>query len=40
LRDAKPLTHIEALELDRIPDHLIVLGLHRVRTFASDAKVR
>ena len=26
LRDANPLTHIEALELDRIPDHLIVLG--------------
>ena len=26
LRDAKPLTHIEALELDRLPTHLIVLG--------------
>ena len=26
LRDANPLTPIEALELDRIPDHLIVLG--------------
>jgi pyruvate/2-oxoglutarate dehydrogenase complex dihydrolipoamide dehydrogenase (E3) component len=26
LREAKPLTHIEALELDRIPEHLIVLG--------------
>jgi len=26
LRDANPMTHIEALELDRIPDHLIVLG--------------
>jgi pyruvate/2-oxoglutarate dehydrogenase complex dihydrolipoamide dehydrogenase (E3) component len=26
LRDANPLTHIEALELDRIPEHLIVLG--------------
>jgi pyruvate/2-oxoglutarate dehydrogenase complex dihydrolipoamide dehydrogenase (E3) component len=26
LRDAHPLTHVEALELDRVPDHLIVLG--------------
>jgi pyruvate/2-oxoglutarate dehydrogenase complex dihydrolipoamide dehydrogenase (E3) component len=26
LRDAKPLTHVEALELDRLPSHLIVLG--------------
>ena len=26
LADAKPLTHIEALELDRLPAHLIVLG--------------
>ena len=26
VRDANPMTHIEALELDRIPDHLIVLG--------------
>ena len=26
LLDAKPLTHIEALELDRLPEHLIVLG--------------
>ena len=26
LRDAKPLTHIEALELDRLPEHLLVLG--------------
>ncbi len=26
LRDAKPLTHIEALELDRLPEHLVVLG--------------
>ncbi len=26
LREAKPLTHIEALELDRIPEHLFVLG--------------
>ena len=26
LREAKPLTHIEALELDAVPEHLIVLG--------------
>jgi pyruvate/2-oxoglutarate dehydrogenase complex dihydrolipoamide dehydrogenase (E3) component len=26
LQAARPLTHIEALELDRVPDHLIVLG--------------
>jgi pyruvate/2-oxoglutarate dehydrogenase complex dihydrolipoamide dehydrogenase (E3) component len=26
LRDAKPMTHIEALELDHVPEHLVVLG--------------
>jgi pyruvate/2-oxoglutarate dehydrogenase complex dihydrolipoamide dehydrogenase (E3) component len=26
LREAMPLTHIEALELDQVPEHLIVLG--------------
>jgi pyruvate/2-oxoglutarate dehydrogenase complex dihydrolipoamide dehydrogenase (E3) component len=26
LRDAKPMTHIEALDLQRRPDHLIILG--------------
>src|SRR5205823_15067452 len=26
LVDAAPLTHVEALELDRLPEHLIVLG--------------
>jgi pyruvate/2-oxoglutarate dehydrogenase complex dihydrolipoamide dehydrogenase (E3) component/uncharacterized protein (DUF302 family) len=26
LADAKPLTHIEALELDQIPEHILVLG--------------
>lgn len=26
LHDAKPLTHIEALELDEVPEHLIVMG--------------
>jgi pyruvate/2-oxoglutarate dehydrogenase complex dihydrolipoamide dehydrogenase (E3) component len=26
LAEAKPLTHIEALELERLPDHLVILG--------------
>ena len=26
LKEARPLTHIEALELDCLPSHLIVLG--------------
>jgi pyruvate/2-oxoglutarate dehydrogenase complex dihydrolipoamide dehydrogenase (E3) component len=26
LADAKPLTHVEALELDRTPEHLLVIG--------------
>jgi len=26
LRESKPLTHIEALELDQVPEHLLVLG--------------
>lgn len=26
LRDAQPLTHVEALQLDSLPDHLIVIG--------------
>lgn len=26
LREAKPLTHIEALDLDQLPEHLLVLG--------------
>lgn len=26
LREAQPLTHVEALELDEVPDHLIVIG--------------
>jgi pyruvate/2-oxoglutarate dehydrogenase complex dihydrolipoamide dehydrogenase (E3) component len=26
LREANPLTHVEALELDRVPEHLILLG--------------
>lgn len=26
LAEARPMTHVEALDLDRIPDHLVVLG--------------
>jgi pyruvate/2-oxoglutarate dehydrogenase complex dihydrolipoamide dehydrogenase (E3) component len=26
LRESNPLTHIEALELDRLPEHLVVIG--------------
>jgi Pyridine nucleotide-disulphide oxidoreductase len=26
LKAAKPMTHVEALELDRVPEHLVVLG--------------
>ena len=26
LREAQPLTHVETLDLDRLPDHLIILG--------------
>ena len=26
LNEAQPLTHIEALELDQLPEHLVVLG--------------
>ena len=26
LSDAAPMTHVEALELERVPEHLIVLG--------------
>ena len=26
LREAQPLTHIQALELDQVPDHLLVIG--------------
>jgi len=38
-REANPLTHLEALELDRVPEHLIVLGgrLCRPRIGAGDA---
>jgi pyruvate/2-oxoglutarate dehydrogenase complex dihydrolipoamide dehydrogenase (E3) component len=47
LAEAKPLTHIEALELDRIPEHLLVLGggyvgielSQAMRRFGSDVTV-
>jgi pyruvate/2-oxoglutarate dehydrogenase complex dihydrolipoamide dehydrogenase (E3) component len=26
LKEARPLTHVEALELDRVPEHLVVIG--------------
>src|SRR5262249_53313871 len=26
LADSRPMTHIEALDLDRVPEHLIVIG--------------
>jgi pyruvate/2-oxoglutarate dehydrogenase complex dihydrolipoamide dehydrogenase (E3) component len=26
LRDARPMTHVEALDLERVPEHLIVMG--------------
>ena len=26
LADARPMTHVEALDLDRVPDHLVVMG--------------
>jgi pyruvate/2-oxoglutarate dehydrogenase complex dihydrolipoamide dehydrogenase (E3) component len=35
-----PLTHVEALELDRIPEHLIVLGGGAVGLELSQAKRR
>ena len=47
LAEAKPMTHVEALELDRLPDHLIVLGggyvglelAQALRRFGSDVTV-
>jgi pyruvate/2-oxoglutarate dehydrogenase complex dihydrolipoamide dehydrogenase (E3) component len=47
LAEAQPLTHIEALELDRIPEHLLVLGggyvgielSQAMRRFGSDVTV-
>src|SRR6266478_8718283 len=40
LRAAKPLTHVEALELDRLPSHLIVLGAGYVSLEFAQAFVR
>ena len=34
LKDARPLTHIDALELDHVPPHLIVLGAGSCRATA------
>jgi pyruvate/2-oxoglutarate dehydrogenase complex dihydrolipoamide dehydrogenase (E3) component len=47
LAAAKPLTHVEALELDRVPEHLVVLGGgyvglemgHAMRRFGSRVSV-
>ena len=47
LAAVKPLTHVEALELDHVPEHLIVLGggfvgiemAHAMRRFGSDVTV-
>jgi pyruvate/2-oxoglutarate dehydrogenase complex dihydrolipoamide dehydrogenase (E3) component len=47
LAEAAPLTHVEALELDRIPEHLIVLGggyvglelAHAIRRFGSRVTI-
>ena len=47
LREAEPLTHIEALELDTVPGHLIILGggyvglefAHAMRRFGSAVTV-
>jgi len=40
LAEAQPLTHIEALELDRIPGHLIVLGSGYIASEFSQAMRR
>jgi len=47
LREAEPLTHIEALELDRVPPHLVVIGggyiglemAQAMRRFGSDVTI-
>src|SRR3982074_113458 len=40
LAEAQPLTHIEALELDEIPEHLLVVGGGYVRVGVSQAMGR
>src|SRR6201987_4190509 len=40
LAEAQPLTHIEALELDEIPEHLLVIGGGYVRVEMSQAMRR
>jgi pyruvate/2-oxoglutarate dehydrogenase complex dihydrolipoamide dehydrogenase (E3) component len=40
LPEAQPLTHIEALELDRIPEHLLVLGAGYIGIELSQAMRR
>src|SRR3984885_5792177 len=40
LAEAKPLTHVEALELDEIPEHLLVLGAGYVGVELSQAMRR
>src|SRR5262249_42155035 len=40
LAEAQPLTHVEALELDRIPEHLLVLGSGYVGMELSQAMRR
>ena len=36
-QDSKPMTHVEALDLQRLPEHLIVLGGGYVRAEVSQA---
>jgi pyruvate/2-oxoglutarate dehydrogenase complex dihydrolipoamide dehydrogenase (E3) component len=40
LAEAQPLTHIEALELDEVPEHLLVIGAGYVGTELSQAMRR
>ncbi|MGH7905222.1 MAG: dihydrolipoyl dehydrogenase family protein [Candidatus Binataceae bacterium] len=40
LAEAKPMTHVEALDLDRLPEHLIVLGGGYVGLELSQAMLR
>ncbi|HTF66080.1 MAG TPA: FAD-dependent oxidoreductase [Edaphobacter sp.] len=40
LAEAEPLTHIEALELDRVPEHLVVIGGGHIGIELSQAMCR